>query len=196
MTKEQEPIALRYPRDFLWKDVVARIAIDDKTGQIMCLEYTKHMNEKDLQRNLHSFRDIRTVPLHCTLVTPYQQLDQSFQTLAALLVDVTSQQTPQSQTAVHGEISVDSDRLGAIAKELFKSLISSAVSLDDAVIDPWMQATRHGRVDFAEIFCTSNSLLTEAVTANGGRAGTIQSLEWIRSRHEGRNRQIERGSSW
>ena len=107
---------------------------------------------------------------------------------------MTSQQTPQSQTAVHGEISVGSDGPGAIAKELFKSLISSAVSLDDAVIDPWMQATRYGRVDFAEIFCTSDSLLTEA--SEWWTCGTIQSLEWIRSHHEGRNRQIERGSSW
>ena len=41
-----------------------------------------------------------------------------------------------------------SDRSGVIAKELFTSLILAAVSLDDAVIDPWMQATRHGRVDF------------------------------------------------
>ena len=123
---------------------MARITIDDKT----CLEYTKHTNEKDLHRNLPCFRDIRTLLLHCSLVTPYQQLMQPFQTLAALPVDVTSQQTPQSQTAVHGEISVGSDRPGAIAKELFKSLISSAVSLDDAVIDPWMQATRYGRVDF------------------------------------------------
>ena len=56
-----------------------------------CLEYTKHTNEKDLHRNLPSFRDIRTVLLHCSLVTPYQQLKQSFQTLAALPVDVTSQ---------------------------------------------------------------------------------------------------------
>ena len=67
----------------LWKDVVARITIDDKTGQIMSLEYTKHMNQKDLHRNLPSFRDIRTVLLHCSLVTPYRQLKQSFQTLTA-----------------------------------------------------------------------------------------------------------------
>ena len=33
------------------------------------------------------------------------------------------------------------DRPGVIAKDLFKSLILSAVSLDDAVIDPWMQST-------------------------------------------------------
>ena len=50
------------------------------------------------------------------------------------------------------------------------------MSLDDAVIDPWMQATRYGRVDFAEIFCTSDSLLIEAVTANGGRA--VQYSHW------------------
>ena len=43
-----------------------------------------------------------------------------------------------------------------IAKDLLKSLILSAVSLDDAVIDPWMQASRYGRVDFAEVCCTSD----------------------------------------
>ena len=57
-----------------------------------------------------------------------------------------------------------------IAKELFKSLILSNVSLDDAVIDPWMQATRYGRVDFAEVCCTSDSLLSGALTSIGGRA--------------------------
>ena len=44
------------------------------------------------------------------------------------------------------------------------------MSLDDAVIDPWMQATRYGRVDFAEVCCTSDSLLSGAVTSLGGRA--------------------------
>ena len=63
-----------------------------------------------------------------------------------------------------------------IAKELFKSLILSAVSLDDAVTDPWMQATRFGRVDFAEVCCTSDSLLSGAVTSLGGRA--VQYSHW------------------
>ena len=54
--------------------------------------------------------------------------------------------------------------------ELFKSLILSAVRLDHAVIHPWMQATRHGRVDVAEVCCASVSLLSEAVTSRGGRA--------------------------
>ena len=48
----------------LWKTVVARITIDDETGHIMSLEYTKHTTEKDLHRNLPSVRDIRTVLLH------------------------------------------------------------------------------------------------------------------------------------
>ena len=104
-----------------------------KTGHIMSLEYTKHMTEKDLHRNLPSVRDIRTLLLHCSPVTPNQQLKQSFQTFAALSVGETTQQTSQ----------------GVIAKDSFKSLILSAMSLDDAVIDPWMQATRYGRVDFA-----------------------------------------------
>ena len=44
------------------------------------------------------------------------------------------------------------------------------MNLDDAVIDPWMKATRYGRVDFAEVCCTSDSLLSGAVTSIGGRA--------------------------
>ena len=52
----------------------ARITTDDETGHIMSLEYTKHMNEKDLHRNLPSVRDIRTLLLHCSLVTPNQRL--------------------------------------------------------------------------------------------------------------------------
>ena len=47
----------------LWENVVARITIDDETGHIMSLEYTKHMTEKDVHRNLPSVRDIRTVLL-------------------------------------------------------------------------------------------------------------------------------------
>ena len=43
-----------------------------------------------------------------------------------------------------------------------QSLISSTVSLD-AVVDPWMKATRYGRVNFAEVCCTSDSLLSGAV---------------------------------
>ena len=54
----------------LWENVVARITIDDDTGHIMSLEYTKHMTEKDLHRNLPSVRDIRTVLLHFSPVTP------------------------------------------------------------------------------------------------------------------------------
>ena len=68
-----------------------------------------------------------------------------------------------------------SDRSGVSAKELFKSLILS-VSLDNAVIDPWMQATHDGRVDFTEVCCTSDSLLSGAVTLHGGRA--VQYSHW------------------
>ena len=68
----------------LWENVVARVTIDDETGHIMSLEYTKHMTEKDLHRNVPSVRDIRTVLLHFSPVTPNQQLKQSFQTFAAL----------------------------------------------------------------------------------------------------------------
>ena len=134
------------------------------------------MNEKDSHRNLPSVRDIRTVLLHCSPVTPNQQLKQSFQTFAALPVDKTSQPTTQSRTVVQDELSVDSDRPGVIVKDLFRSLILLAVSVDDAVIDPWMQATRYGRVGFAKVCGTSNSLLSGAVTAIGGCA--VQYSHW------------------
>ena len=39
-----------------------------------------------------------------------------------------------------------------------------------------MQATRHGRVDFAEVCSTSDSLLSGAVTSIGGRA--VQYSHW------------------
>ena len=107
----------------LWENVVARITIDDETGHIISLEYTKHMTEKGLHRILPSVRDIRTVLLHFSPVTPNQQLKQSFQTFAALPVDETTQQTSQIQTSVHDEVSVGSERPGVIAKDLFKSLI-------------------------------------------------------------------------
>ena len=84
----------------LWENVVARVTIDDKTGHIMNLEYSKHMTEKDLHRNLPSVRDIRTLLLDCSPVTPNQQLKQSFQTFAALSVGETTQQTSQIQTTV------------------------------------------------------------------------------------------------
>ena len=160
----------------LWENVVARITIDDETGHIMSLEYTKHMTEKDLHRNLPSVRDIRTVLLHFSPVTLNQQLKQSFQGFAALPVDETTQQTSQTQTAVHDELSVGSERPGVIAKDVFKSLIFPDVSLDDAVVDPWMKATRYGRVDFAEVCCTSDSLWSGAVTSLGGHA--VQYSHW------------------
>ena len=138
------------------------------------------MNEKDLHRSLPSVRDIRTLLLHCSTLTQNQQLEQSFRQLTA-----------QTQSILHDEVSEGSDRSGVIEKELFKSLILSAVSLDDAVIDPWMQATRCGQVDFAEVCCTSDSLLSGAVTSVGGRVG--QYSHW--NGFESWNGQVERGSS-
>ena len=81
----------------LWENVIAQITIDDKSRHIMSLECTKHMNEKDLYRDLPSVRDIRTLLLHCSLVTPTQQLKQSLQTFAAPPVDESRQQTSQTQ---------------------------------------------------------------------------------------------------
>ena len=89
------------------------------------------MDEKDVHRNLPSVRDMRTLLLHCSLVTPNQQLKQSFQTTRHL--------TSQTQPFLNDELSDGSDRSGVIVKELFKHLIMSAVSLDEAVTDPWMQ---------------------------------------------------------
>ena len=79
---------------------------------------------------------------HFSPVRPNQQLKQSFQTFAALPVDETTQQTSQIETAVQDELSIGSERQEVIPKDLFKSLILSAVSLDDAAVDPWMKATR------------------------------------------------------
>ena len=109
-------------------------------------------------------------------MTPNEQLKQSFRTFAAPTTDETTQQTPHILTAVQDELSFGSDRPGVIAKDLFKLLILSAVSLDDAVVDPWMKATRYGRVDFAEVCCTSDSLLSGPVTSIGGLA--VQYSHW------------------
>ena len=88
------------------------------------------------------------------LVTPNQQLKQSFQKFAAPPVDETSVRLRPFKN--------DCERLVQIP-------FLSAVSLDDAVTDPWMQATRYGRVDFVEVCCTCDSLLSGAVTSIGGR---------------------------
>ena len=80
-----------------WEKILVRIAIDDKTGHIMSLECTKHMDEKDVYRILPSVRDSRTLLLHCSLVKPNQQLNQSFQAFASLLADETTQLTSQTQ---------------------------------------------------------------------------------------------------
>ena len=71
-------------------------------------------------------------------------------------------------------------RSGVIAEELCKSLILSAVRLDDAGNDPWMRATRFGRFDFAEVSCTCRA---------------IQTLEWLRSHNASWTRQIGKRSS-
>ena len=142
----------------------------------MSLEYTKHTNEKYLHRNVPSVRDIRSLLLHCSPVTPNQQLKQSFQTFAALPIDEARQLTSQTQTVLQDEWKVGSDRSGVIAKKLFKHLILSAVGLDDAVIDPRMQATRYDRFDLAEVCCASDSLLSGAVTSIVGR--TVQYSHW------------------
>ena len=68
------------------------------------LVYTKHMNEKGVHRNLPSVRDIRTLLLHCSRVTPNQQLSSRSKRSTALPVDETRQQTSQTQTVVQDEL--------------------------------------------------------------------------------------------
>ena len=102
--------------------------------------------------------------LHFSLVTPNQQLKQPFQTFAALPVDETTQQTSQIQTSVQDELSVDSDRAGVISKDLFKSLILSAVSLDDAV----------GSLDDGDSLCSSRFCFRDQGFRRGLAAKSIR----------------------
>ena len=112
----------------LWENVIARITIGDKTGRIMSLECTKHMNEKDVHQNLQSVRDIRTLLLDCSPVTPNQQLKQSVQKFAALPADETRHLTSQIHSVLWDELSDGSDRSGVIAKELFNPPFSQRES--------------------------------------------------------------------
>ena len=45
-----------------------------------------------------------------------------------------------------------------------------------SVSTAWMQTTRYGRVDVSGVCCTSDSLLSGAVTSHGGRA--VQDSHW------------------
>ena len=84
----------------------------------MSLEYTKkHMNEKDVCRNLPSVRDIRTLLLQWSPATQIQQLKQLVQTFAAPPVDETRHLTSQFQTVLTDEVSEGQNRSKAIAKE-------------------------------------------------------------------------------
>ena len=78
--------------------------------------------------------------------------------------------TSQTSPVLKDEVSDGPDRSGVLPKEWFFKSIFSAVTLDDAVIGPWMQGARYGRIDFAEVYCISDSLLSGAVTSIGGRA--------------------------
>ena len=133
--------------------------------------------------------------LHFSPVTPNQQLKQSFQTFAALPVDETTQQTSKIQTAVQDDLSVGSEHPGVIAKDSFKSLILPAVSLDDAVVDPWMRATRYGRVDFSEVCCASDSLLSGGVTSIGGCAEQYSQWNGFGLTTKAGTDKLKRGSS-
>ena len=75
---------------------MTRIAIDDKIGTIMSLDCTKHTNEKDVNQNLPSVRDIRTLLSSLLNYDTNQQLKQSFQTFAAPPADEAKQVTKQT----------------------------------------------------------------------------------------------------
>ena len=47
-TRERKPIAPRHPRDHCGRMLLHESRSMTKTGHIMSLEYTKHMNEKDV----------------------------------------------------------------------------------------------------------------------------------------------------
>ena len=95
--------------------------------------------------------------------------------------------TLQIHTVLWDELSDGSDRSRVIAKELFNPPFSSAVSLDDAVIDFWMQATRYRRVDFAEVCCTFCQSTVWITDVAWWTCRAVQSPEWSRSHHEGRH---------
>ena len=114
------------------------------------------MNEKDVHRNLPSVRDNRS---------QNQLLKQSFQTFADESKHLTSQ--PHRSTV---------GKNNSFRSDCERNVLLSAVSLDDGVIDPWVQAARIGRVVVAEACCTSDSLLSGAVTSHGGRA--VQYSRW------------------
>ena len=62
-TRQQRPIAPRHPRDhggrLLWHESRLMTKLSRHES-----DYTKIMKEKDVYRNLHSVRDIRTLLLH------------------------------------------------------------------------------------------------------------------------------------
>ena len=130
------------------------------------VEQMKHKNEKDVYRYLLPAHDMPTFLIHCSPVTQSQPLKQYFRTFFALPVEA-KHLASQSQPVLTDEWSERSIRSRVIAKELFESIILSAGSLRDALIDPWMQATRYGGVNVAEVCCTSDSLLNGAVTSHG-----------------------------
>ena len=146
-TRERKPIALRHPRHHC-----GRMLWHESRSMTQLGAQKTHMNDHKSYRNLLFVLDIRISLLYSSLVTPNQQLKQSLQTFAARPADETRHLTSQSQPVLKDELSDGPDRTRRKCSNL---LTLSAGSLEGAVIDPWMQATRHGRVDFAEVCCTS-----------------------------------------
>ena len=70
-------------------------------------------------------------------------LQQLFQTFAALPVDKTTHLTSQAPPILTDDQSEGSVRSGVCTSTLIKSLMLSAVSLDDVVINSWIRATRY-----------------------------------------------------
>ena len=104
-----------------WENVLARITVDENTGHVMSLEYTKkRMNEKDKCRNLPFVPDIRALFHQWSLAMQIQQLKQLFQTFAAPPVDETKHLTSQFQTVLTDELSEGYNRSIAIAKRMIQ----------------------------------------------------------------------------
>ena len=180
-----KPYRTRHPLDH-W------VTIDDKTCHIMSPEYTKHMTEKDLHRNLPSVRDIRTSLsslIICDTVVPNVRCTTRWR-------DHTTDITDSNSGA---------EWIGSRLRS-FRSDCERFVQIPHfcqlwVLMMQWSilgcKRLVYGRVDFVEVCCTSDSLLSGAVTSAGGRP--VQYSHWNgfdRSHHEGRNGQVERRSSW
>ena len=135
----------------LWENVLARITVDDKTDHVVSLEYTKRMNEKDMHQTVPSVRDSRTLHLHRSPVTQNQQLEQSFQTFAALPRDERDHTLLRSFPATPARVFTGSQHVRAFplsrALELLcllcRGLVSVGACCCEAVVLPLPRSSRN-----------------------------------------------------